>query len=140
MVKKLTRDEILAQIPAARAAGRKSQREPWWPIDVRYDHRSRMVVIGLRSGMTMLVPRGEIPELKRATRDQLERVELSGEAIRWPNLDVDVSVPGLISDLLGPRFSTRESGRMGGRSTSKAKAAAARANGAKGGRPRKRRA
>lgn len=137
MVRKLTRAEILGQIPAARARGRKAQREPWWPMDVRYDYRSRMVIIRLRSGVTMVVPRGGIPDLKRATRDQLERVELAGEGIRWPDLDVDVSVPGLIGDLLGPRFSTRASGRIGGRSKSKAKVRAARANGAKGGRPRK---
>lgn len=136
MVKKLTRGEILAQIPGARRAGRAAQRQPWWPVAVHYDHRADVVVITLRAGTALVVPRTDIAGLKDATRSQLARVELAGEAVRWDDLDVDVSVPGLLSELLGPRLSTRESGRMGGRSRSETKAAAARANGAKGGRPR----
>ncbi|MBI4543875.1 MAG: DUF2442 domain-containing protein [Gemmatimonadetes bacterium] len=138
MVKKLERDEILAQIPAARAAGRAAQRERWWPVDVRYEPATERVNIGLRDGKSLIIPRADIAGLAKATRAQLERVELAGEAIRWDELDVDVSVPGLLSELLGPRFSTQASGRLGGKVRSKAKAAAARANGSRGGRRRKR--
>ena len=137
MVKKLTRAEILAQIPAARAAGRRAQREPWWPVAVRYDQAGKAVVITLRAGTVLSVPRSHIGGLEHARREQLTRVELAGEAIRWDELDIDVSVPGLISELLGPRLSTQAAGRLGGSSRSRAKAAAARDNGAKGGRPRK---
>ncbi|PZR07781.1 MAG: DUF2442 domain-containing protein, partial [Azospirillum brasilense] len=49
-------------------------------------------------------------------------------------LDADLSVPGLLAGLFGTRaFMARQAGRA----TSPAKAAAARANGARGGRPRK---
>ncbi|HEX7051184.1 MAG TPA: DUF2442 domain-containing protein [Longimicrobiales bacterium] len=137
MVRKLGRAEILAQIPAARAAGREAQREPWWPVAVRYDPVSDDVVIGMRGGKSLIVPRAHIPELREATVEQLGRVQPAGEAIRWDELDVDVSVPGLLSELLGPHLSTRASGRRGGAVRSPAKAAAARANGKKGGRPRK---
>ena len=78
--------------------------------------------------------------LKNATPQQLAAVELAGEGIRGDELDVDLSVRGLLADALGPRFSTTAAGTIGGRAKTRAKAAAARAIGAKGGRPRKRKA
>lgn len=134
MASKLTR----RQIEAARAQGRAAQRQPWWPIDVRYEQDSECVVIRMRSDMSLVVPRSCIPELKGATARQLESVEVSGEAVRWDGIDVDVSVPGLLSEMLGPTLSTQAAGRRGGAATSPAKVAASRANGRKGGRPRKR--
>jgi hypothetical protein len=92
----------------------------------------------MRSGMSPVVPRSCIPELEGATARQLESVEVSGEAVRWDGIDVDVSVPGLLSEMLGPTLSTQAAGRRGGTATSPAKAAASRANGRRGGRPRKR--
>jgi hypothetical protein len=53
-------------------------------------------------------------------------------------LDVDVYVPGLVERAFGSRLFAAATGRRGGRRKSKAKADAARTNGAKGGRPRKR--
>jgi hypothetical protein len=137
MAEKFRRDEILAQIPAARAAGRRAQREPWWPVSACYDRGCDALVIGLRDGKSLTVPRSHVPELADATGRQVDGVELIGEALRWDALDVDVSVPGLISELLGPSLSTQSSGRLGGKARSRAKAAAARRNGRKGGRPRR---
>jgi hypothetical protein len=130
--------DLLAEISAARAAGRRVQSQPWWPVKVHFDDTSDRLVIDFRDGASLRIPKRALPELKGARRKSLERVELVGDAIRWDELDVDVSVRGLISDWLGPRFSTESSGRMGGRSKSRAKIAAARANGRKGGRPRDR--
>jgi len=48
-------------------------------------------------------------------------------------LDVDLSIPGLLSGIFGTKAYMA---RRAGQATSPAKAAAARANGAKGGRPR----
>lgn len=119
-VKKLTRAEILAQITAARQAGRAMRHQPWWPVAVHYDGQADVVTIEMRGGRALVVPRSDIRELANATREQLEGAELSGEAIRWDALDIDVSVPGLLSELLGPQLSTRESGRLGGRAKSEA--------------------
>jgi hypothetical protein len=47
---------------------------------------------------------------------------------------VDISLPGLMNGIFGTRA---HMARLAGSATSPAKAAAARANGAKGGRPRK---
>jgi hypothetical protein len=61
--------------------------------------------------------------------------------MHWPRLDADLYVPGLLSGALGSRaWMAAQLGAEGGRASTPAKAEAARANGAKGGRPRKRRA
>jgi hypothetical protein len=58
--------------------------------------------------------------------------------LRWASLDVDLYVPALVAGIFGTRsWMTRELAAIAGRSKSAAKAAAARANGKKGGRPRK---
>lgn len=137
MVKKLAREEILAQIPAARAAGKAATKAAWWPVNAEWLADHDAVLIGTRGGISFLVPRNRLKELKDATPDQLEDVRIEGEGLRWDELDVDLSVRGLLSDALGPSFSTQAAGAIGGRAKSRAKAAAARANGAKGGRPRK---
>jgi len=66
----------------------------------------------------------------------LSAVEIlgAGYGLHWEALDVDVSVPGVLAGLFGTRaFMARQAGRV----SSVKKAAAARENGAKGGRPRK---
>lgn len=88
----------------------------------------------------MLIPRQIIPDLKEARTSSLTPISISpaGDALSWPSLDVDVYVPGLVEQAFGTRLFATATGRRGGRRRSKAKAAAARTNGAKGGRPRKR--
>ena len=60
-----------------------------------------------------------------------------GYGLHWEKLDADLSIPALIVGIFGSKAWMQELARRGGASTSPAKAAAARANGAKGGRPRK---
>ncbi len=61
-----------------------------------------------------------------------------GFNLHWPALDADLYVPALISGIFGTRaWMSRELARPAGQVTSPAEAAAARLNGAKGGRPRK---
>jgi hypothetical protein len=64
------------------------------------------------------------------------RVEERGGAIAWPELDIDFSVAEMVPYLLGITTAS-ESARRAGSATSDAKTAAARSNGARGGRPRK---
>ena len=69
----------------------------------------------------------------------LADVELAGETgLHWGNLDVDFTIKGLMAGVFGTA-GFMDAARRGGQSRSAAKAAAARANGAKGGRPVKRR-
>ena len=61
-----------------------------------------------------------------------------GFNLHWPALDVDLYVPALVAGIFGTQaWMTRQLARAAGQATSPAKAAAARSNGAKGGRPRK---
>jgi hypothetical protein len=88
----------------------------------------------------MAIPRKAVPGLERATPATIKSVVVSpaGDALSWPALDVDIYVPGLVERVFGTRLFAAATGRRGGRRRSKAKAVASKANGAKGGRPRKR--
>ncbi len=88
----------------------------------------------------MAIPRKIIPGLERTVVSNLEAIQISaaGDALSWPSLDVDVHVPGLVERAFGSRLFAAATGPRGWRRRSKAKAVAAKVNGAKGGRPRKR--
>lgn len=94
------------------------------------------MVVELTNGCTFAFPPRLAEGLETATGDQLAAVEVlgSGYGLHWEALDADLSIPGLLAGLFGTRA---HMSRLAGRATSPAKAAAARANGAKGGRPRK---
>ena len=74
--------------------------------------------------------------LQTESADQLAQVEIlgAGSGLHWEALDVDLSIPGLLAGLFGTKAYMA---RQAGRAISAAKSAAARANGARGGRPRK---
>jgi hypothetical protein len=88
----------------------------------------------------MSIPRTLVPGLEKATQPKIGAILVSpaGDALSWPALDLDLYVPGLVERAFGTRLFAASTGRRGGRRRTKAKAAAAKANGAKGGRPRKR--
>lgn len=91
-------------------------------------------MLELTNGYLLGVPTSALPQLTEASAAQLAAVELSpaGMALRVPALDADFSVSGLVLSLTAGVI-----GQRGGTSTSTRKKRAARANGAKGGRPRK---
>jgi Protein of unknown function (DUF2442) len=106
-------------------------------VDARYDSEVDAIELAFKGGDPMSIPRAMVPGLERAPASKLESVRLSpaGDALSWPSLDVDVYVPGLVERAFGTRLVAASTGQRGGRRRSKAKAAAAKANGAKGGRP-----
>lgn len=77
------------------------------------------------------------PGQGRAKSLSVIRISPSGYGIHFPKLDVDLYLPALIQGIFGTRAWMAERGRKGGQAVSKAKKAAARANGKLGGRPRK---
>jgi hypothetical protein len=95
--------------------------------------------IEFTNGATITLPVKLISGLKGARKD-LSAVEVlgRGSGLHWEGLDLDLSVPGLLSCLFSAPEWLAELGRIGGRNSSAAKAAAARRNGRKGGRPRTR--
>ena len=56
------------------------------------------LVVRLEDGRSLSVPLSWLPRLERASAKQRREFELvdSGEEIRWPQLDVDLSVAGLL--------------------------------------------
>jgi hypothetical protein len=134
-----TKADILRQISSARAHDAQERKEGRRAIGASYDSGTGRVMVELTSGYVFGFPAKLIPQLAQATPDMLARVEVSpgGIGLHWEALDVDLSVPGLLLSSLGQSERARELARLAGRTTSRAKAAAARANGAKGGRPRK---
>lgn len=135
----LTDAQVLAQIPAARARALRAQTREPHAATAAYDRTTRRVRIGLTNGAEFSVAVALVPELRGASEDALSAVEVgpAGVGVSWPGLDIDLSVAGLARLVFGVRTVHRAAGAAAGRVRSPAKAAAARQNGARGGRPRK---
>lgn len=134
-----SRAAILAQIPGARAREARDRESGRRALSVSYDRRNGRIMMELTSGFVFGFPASAIPALAGATAAQLARVELSpgGSALHWEELDADLSVAGLLLASVERSERLSELARLAGSTTTPAKARAARANGKKGGRPRK---
>ena len=95
-------------------------------------------MVTLTNGASLSLPVAIVSELRGATRAQLRDIEIlpGGDGLHWPALDFTISVPGLAASLFRPAVWMSELGRWGGSRVTVAKAAAARRNGLRGGRPR----
>lgn len=131
--------EILAQIPAARAREAADRRAGLRATSASYDEAAGRIVVEQTNGFAFAFPVRKIPALRVLSASQLRTVEVDsgGDGLWWRALDIDLSVPGLLLMALGREARNRHFASIAGRSRSHAKVAAARANGAKGGRPRK---
>jgi uncharacterized protein DUF2442 len=126
-----------AEIDAAIA--RAEANPPRTVVAATYDRAEDVIAIRFADGVRLRIPRHLVQGLQDATSDQLERIEIEGPGtgLVWPALGVAHYVPGLVAGVFGTRQWMAEIGRRGGIRRTKAKALAARANGAKGGRPRR---
>ena len=110
---------------------------------VRYDPDRDAVEIVTTQGVGFIVPRACVGSLAGLRPDQLALLDVwpDGSAIELDALDIQISVHGLLSQVLPAvlpaSFLAGLCGGRGGKSVSDAKKAAARENGRKGGRPRK---
>jgi hypothetical protein len=105
-----------------------------------YDRKSRNIIVKLSTGIGIFFSPQDAQGLEEGTPAQLSEIEItpSGFGLHFPKLDADLYVPSLLEGILGSRkWMAARLGAAGGASRSKPKAAAARANGALGGRPRK---
>ena len=129
-----------AQLKRAGARGRRVLETEPRAVKARYDALERRIVVDLADGCAYAFPAARVQELIGASEADLSQVEIDGAGfnLHWPLIDVDLYVPALVSGLFGTRaWMASELARVAGRARSSMKAAAARANGAKGGRPRK---
>jgi hypothetical protein len=129
-----------AQFAAANESGAAMRATYPSVVSVRYDNRMARVRIAFNTGLEMVFSPKLAQGLEHATPSDLVGAEISpsGLGIRFPRIDADLYVPGLLSGFLGSkRWMAAENGKRGGAVATTAKATAARANGRLGGRPRK---
>ena len=69
------------------------------PLAVRVWVAERMVYLELTDGRIVGFPAGRFERLKNASDEQLQKVtlELDGFALRWEELDEDITVPGVVA-------------------------------------------
>ena len=127
----------------ARIRGERRRTSEPYALNARYDRRQQCIVVELNSGLQVVFGPQMIEDLQDARPRDLQEIEItpSGFGLRFPRIDADVYLPGLLAGQFGSRrWMAAQLGQRGGSVRSTAKAAAARANGKLGGRPRKREA
>jgi hypothetical protein len=127
-------------IKRAKAASRALMESGPRATAARYDQRRARIVVGLDNGIEIVFAPDLAEGLAGAAPAELSAIEISptGLGLHWPKLDADLYLPALLNGVFGsPRWMAGAMGRLGGVSRSSAKVAAARANGRRGGRPRK---
>jgi hypothetical protein len=99
------------------------------------------IAVSFENGFETRFPRPQLDGLRNATATQLSHIEIdAGRMLVW-TIDKDEIahyIPDLMDKFAPSGRVMTEIGRLGGSKTSPAKAAAVRANGKKGGRPRTR--
>jgi hypothetical protein len=130
-----TDDEIAAAVAHAKVYDQYRPKA----VAATYRASDDRLVIELATGVELAIPRKLMQGLENATPAQISGVEVDnfGSALHWESLDVDHYVPDLIDGVFGTRKWMSELGKLGGSSRSAAKRKASRANGLKGGRPRR---
>ena len=124
---------------AVQRGAERQQDEPL-AVSARYDRRRDRVIVSLDTGVELAFPPRLAEGLENATPSDLVQIEISpsGFGLHFPKLDADLYVPALLKGVFGSKsWIAAQLGREGGQSRSRAKVAAARANGKRGGRPRK---
>jgi hypothetical protein len=130
----LTEAEVQAQLDEAYS--RPVRQEGPLVVQASYDAGRRRVMVEMNNGCTFGFPIELVPGTGNATSQQLARIDVhDGEALVWEELDTDTDVRGVLLRAFDVK---RWAAQYMGSITSPAKAEAARENGKKGGRPRKR--
>lgn len=126
-----------AELSQAKRRWEMERSERPTPASVRFDAPSEHIIVEFTNGAAFMLPARSLQGLEEATVEQLSEVELLGETgLHWESLDADYTILGLMNGIFGTK-AFMEAQRRGGQSRSPAKVAASRANGAKGGRPKK---
>jgi hypothetical protein len=129
-----------AQIDAAEARGRALMASEPRAMSARRDAASGRIVVELVGGCAYAFPPERVEDLCGAPAEALTEIEVDGLGfnLRWPRLDVDLYVPALVAGVFGTKdWTVRELARIAGATSTARKAAAARENGKKGGRPKR---
>jgi Protein of unknown function (DUF2442) len=128
------------QLKEAKARAKALKASTPAATSAHYDRKSRKIIVNLSTGIGIFFSPKDAQGLEGASPTQLSEIEItpSGFGLHFPKLDADLNVPALLEGFFGSRkWMAARLGAAGGSSLSKLKAAAARANGSLGGRPRK---
>lgn len=108
-------------------------------VRAEYFPKADTILIRFATGVEIAIPRKLMQGLEKASVSEISQVEVVdfGSGLHWESLDLDHYVPSLLEGVFGNRRWMTEIGRRGGSKRSAAKASAARANGRKGGRPKR---
>jgi hypothetical protein len=125
-----------AEIEAALTRAKLHDSDPR-ALAVEHIPALKLLIVGLSNGRRLVLPIEDVQGLGNATHKQIQNYELLGRGtgISFPELDVDLYVPALIEGVYGNRRWMAQLGKKGGSAKTEAKRLAAKANGAKGGRP-----
>ncbi|MGD0790404.1 MAG: DUF2442 domain-containing protein [Terriglobales bacterium] len=132
-----------AEIDRAIERAKSLQNEPRvTEVEYRPGSGLDLLILKLSDGHRHMIPREDLQGLRSATKEQIARVEIlgNGTGLHWPALNLDFYVPSLLRRVYGNKKWMAEIGRSGGSVKSDAKRRAARVNGLKGGRPRRKEA
>ncbi len=113
--------------------------EPY-AVAAEYDQGRDMIAVSLSNGAEVRFPVDCLQGLADAKPDELAQIEIdpAGYGLSFPKLDADFSLPDLMRGVFGSRaWMAAMLGAKGGKSASPKKVIAARANGRRGGRPKK---
>lgn len=98
-------------------------------VTARYERRRGRVVIELTNGSTFMFPAELAQGLRGAAPRDLAEIEIMpyGLALRWPRLDADFTVGGLMAGIFGSKAWMAALAHAGGRGTFAAQATPVRA-------------
>jgi Protein of unknown function (DUF2442) len=98
-----------------------------------------LLILKLSGGRRLVIPREDLQGLQGASSKQIRKVEILGDGtgLHWPELNVDHYLPSLLRHVYGTKRWMAEIGRTGGLARTALKRRASRANGLKGGRPKR---
>jgi hypothetical protein len=131
---------ILTTDEEIRESGRRAASEPDYacPVSAAYIAESDQIAVIFDNGIEVRFPRSSMPLLRDKTAIEVADVTILGDGLRWEAFDIDYSIPNMMDGFAPSCHAAAEFGRRGGAKKSPAKTAAVRANGKKGGRPKKR--
>jgi hypothetical protein len=120
--------ELRANFARASRAGRRAANTEPRAARVAYRAQKHALRIELTNGASITLPVRLIPSVKGARSEDIRAVEVLGQGggLHWERLDVDLSVPGLVSSIFPGTAWLAELSHVGGRRTSAAKTVAAR--------------
>ncbi|TLY93488.1 MAG: DUF2442 domain-containing protein [Gammaproteobacteria bacterium] len=132
-----------AEYAAALAAGRAEAETEIRAQAVRYVPERDAIEVVTNRNAGFLIPRQWIGVLQDVPTAELNKLEVwpDGSAIELDHRDIQISVHGLLTAILPAMLPSRTIATLfasrGGQATSRAKRISSRANGRKGGRPRR---